>query len=575
MKKLLASKYWWIFVLVALVLVNYIASAIHVRYDLTQEKRYTLSQPTRELLQKLNDPVLITVFLKGEMPAGFRKLSNSADELLQEFKDLAKANIQVRFQKPGESLDDTARENFIVYLDSLGLSPTNVKVQVKAGEAQEERLVYPGALVSYQGKDIAIDLLKGQSAYGGTSSLNNAEALLEYKFANAIQKLTADTVTLIGYLIGNGQPLTYNVYDLIENTLRPNYEFDFIPIDSFSSIPPDFDAIVIVKPTAQFTAQQKLKIDQYIMQGGKVVWMIDNLYAEMDSLMRKQSDFIAFDRGLNLDDQLFKYGVRINKDLVQDLQSDQIPQVVGNYGGQPQIELVTWPYFPLLIPNNNHPISKNLDNVLSIFPNSVDTITTSGIKKTILLTTSANARSLSTPAIVSFNSLKTQEDMKTFTQKNIPIAVLLEGNFTSLYSNRFSAVMADTSSAISLTGRKPRTFNRPFLATSPANKMIVVSDADLVVNVVTQKEGLKPMGFNQFTQRQYANKDFFLNCLEYLVNPSGILEARSKDLTLRLLDPKKVEEEKTKWQVINIGVPVILIVIFGFIYQAMRRRKYL
>lgn len=509
MKKLLASKYWWIFLLLALVVVNYVASIIHIRYDLTQEKRYTLTQPTKQLLLNLNDPVLITIFLKGDMPAGFRKLSNSTGELLQEFKEWGKTNIQYRFQKPGEDLNDTAKTNFIVYLDSLGLSPTNVKVQVKAGEAQEERLVYPGALLSYQGKEVAIDLLKGQSAYGGTNSLNNAEALLEYKFASAIQKLTTDTVPLIGYLIGNGEPLTYNVFDLIEKTLKPIYRFGFLPIDSVNFIPPDFDAVVIVKPTQKFNDQQKLKLDQYIMHGGKVIWMIDNLYAEMDSLMRKQSDFVAFDRGLNLDDQLFKYGVRINKDLVQDLQSDQIPQVVGNYGGQPQIELVAWPYFPLLIPGNLHPISKNLDNVLSIFPNSMDTIRTGNVKKTILLTTSANARSLSTPAIVSLNSLKTEEDMKTFNQKNIPVAVLLEGNFASLYSNRFSAVIADTSSRNVVTGEKPRLFNQPFVALSPSTRMIIVSDADIVANVVTQNEGPKPMGFNQFTQRQYANKDFF------------------------------------------------------------------
>lgn len=567
MKNLLASKYWWIVVLIALVAINYLASLFHVRFDLTQEKRYTLTQPTKKLLQGLNDPVSITVFLEGDMPAGFKKLSNSTGELLQEFKEWGKANIQYRFQKPGEGMDDTARTNFIIYLDSLGLSPTNVKVQAKAGESQEERLVYPGALINYQGRQTAIDLLKGQSAFGGTNSLNNAEALLEYKFANAIQKLTTDSVPLVGYLIGNGEPLTYNVYDLIENTLKPNYRFDFIPIDSFAFIPKEFDAVLIVKPTQSFTDQQKLKIDQYIMHGGKTIWMIDNLYAEMDSLRRKQSDFVAFDRGLNLDDQLFKYGVRINKDLVQDLQSDQIPQVVGNYGGQPQIELVGWPYFPLLTPSAHHPISKNLDNVLSIFPNSVDTIKTADTKKTVLLSTSANSRRLSTPAIVSFNSLKTEEDMKTFNQPHIPIAVLLEGRFSSLYANRFSAITANQE-----TGARP--FNQPFTPFSSSNRMIVISDADLVANVVSPKDGPKPMGFNQFTERQYANRDFFLNCVEYLVNPSGILEARSKDLTLRLLDPKKVEDNKTTWLFVNIGIPIILILVFGFIYQALRRRRY-
>jgi gliding-associated putative ABC transporter substrate-binding component GldG len=565
MNKLVASKYWWIYMLVALIALNYLASIIHFRIDLTQEKRYTLSQPTKKLLQGLNDAVNITVFLKGDMPAGFKKLSNSTEELLQEFKELGKANIVYQFRKPGDGLDDTARTNFIIHLDSLGLSPTNVKIQAKAGEAQEERLVYPGALISYQGRETAIDLLKGQSAYGGSNSLNNAEALLEYKFANAIQKITTDTVPLIGYLIGNGQPLTYNVFDLIQHTLKPNYRFDFVSIDKENVIPLDFDALVIVKPTEKFSDQQKLKIDQYIMNAGKVIWMIDNLYAEMDSLRRKQSDFIAFDRGLNLDDLLFKYGVRINKDLVQDLQCDKIAQVIGDYGGQPQIELVSWPYFPLLNPYSDHPISKNLDNVLSIFPNSVDTIKTPDVSKTILLSTSENSRTLSTPAIVSFNSLKTEEDMKTFNRSKIPVAVLLEGKFRSLYANRISAAIADTLSKL---------YGQPFQAISPDNKMIVISDADLIANVVTPNEGPQSMGYNQFTQRTYANKDFFLNCLEYLVNPSGILETRSKDFALRLLDPRKVEEGRTKWQLLNIAIPIILIVLFGLIYQVLRRKKY-
>lgn len=568
MNKLLLSKYWWIYILIALIAINFLGSQLHFRVDLTQEKRYTLSQPTKQLLKRLNDPVSITVFLKGDMPAGFKKLSNSTEELLQEFKEWGKTNIQFRFQKPGEDLNDTARTNFIRHLADLGLNPTNVKVQTKAGESQEERLVYPGALISYQGRETAIDLLKGQSAYGREKSLNNAEALLEYKFANAIQKLTADSIPLIGYLVGNGEPLTYNVFDLIGNTLKPNYRFDFVPIDKVNVIPLDFNAIVIVKPTQKFTDEQKLKIDQYIMYGGKVIWMIDNLYAEMDSLMRKQSDFIAFDRGINLDDQLFKYGARINKDLLQDLQSDQIPQVVGNYGGQPQIELVSWPYFPLLSPNNEHSITKNLDYVLSIFPNSMDTVKAPGITKTVLLSTSSNARSLSTPAIVSFNSLKTEEDMKTFNQKNIPVAILLEGKFSSLYANRISSALADTLAKV---------YGQPFLASSKSdNKMIIVSDADIVMNVVTQSRDPEktPMGWNQFTQRTYANKDFFLNSVEYLVNSSGILEARSKDFTLRLLDPKKVEESKTTWQLINIGTPVVLIMIFGFIYQALRRKKF-
>lgn len=560
------NKYWWIGLLLIIVAINYLASFIHFRVDLTAEKRYTLSAPTKNLLNNLGDRIGIDVFLAGDMPADFRNLSNNAEELLQEFKEYGKNNIQYRFIKPGVGLKDTARENFLTYLDSLGIHPTNVKVQIKAGESQEERLVYPAALVRYKDKVQAIDLLQGQDMSGGIQSLNKAAALLEYKFSNAIQKLIQEKPAVIGYLAGNGEPLSYNVYDLIERTLRPNYGFGFIPIDSVPVIPLDFDAVIIVKPTIAFSDQQKLKLDQYIMHGGKVIWMIDNLYAEMDSLLRKQSDFVAFDRGLNLDDQLFKYGVRINKDLVQDLQCDKLPLAVGNFGDQPQMQLVPWFYFPLLSSYSDNPISKNLNNVLSIFPNSIDTVEAEGIKKTILLASSDNSRALTTPAIVSLNSVQTEEDFKTFNKKNLPVAVLLEGKFSSLYANRLSVATMDSLKNI---------HQQPFLREAEMpNKMIVISDADIAANVVTQNEGPLAMGTNQFTKTQYANKDFIINCIEYLTNASGILSARGKTLTLRLLDTAKVEEEKTKWQVINVGVPVLLILGFAFIYQGLRNKKY-
>ncbi|RZL20133.1 MAG: gliding motility-associated ABC transporter substrate-binding protein GldG, partial [Pedobacter sp.] len=369
--------------------------------------------------RNLSDRVSITFFLDGEMPAPFKKLSNETKELLQEFRELGKSNIQLKFSRPGEGMDDTSRINFINYLtDSLNLKPTNVQVQAGAGESQEERLVYPGALISYQDIEVAINLLDGQSMEGGYQTLNNAEALLEYRFANAIQKITTDKIPVIGYLLGNGEPQSYNVYDLVTNVLKPVYGFGWAPIDSFPAVPKEFDAIIIVKPTIAFTDDQKLKIDQYVMNGGKVIWMVDQLWAEMDSLSRSQSDFVAFDRGLNLDDILFKYGVRINQDLVQDIKCDKLPQVVGNFGDKPQVELVPWPYFPLLSSYSGHPISKNLDDVLSIFPNSIDTVSAEGIKKTVLLATSSASRSLATPAIVTLNSAKTREEVSSFNKKN-------------------------------------------------------------------------------------------------------------------------------------------------------------
>jgi ABC-2 type transport system permease protein len=560
------NKLWWLYVLIGVVAINYVASLIHYRLDLTSEKRFTLSEPTKRLLHNIDDRVIIDVFLAGDLPADFRNLRNDAEELLQEFRETAGNSLSFRFRRPGEGMGENERQQFLLSLDSLGIRPTNVRVQTKAGESQEERLVYPAALVTYKDQVVPIDLLQGQDMSGGLQTLNAASALLEYKFANAIQKLTRERAAVVGYLTGNGEPLSYNVYDLVERTLRPNYGFGFVPIDSVPVIPPEFDAIIIMKPSTAFTDRQKLKIDQYIMHGGKVFWMIDNLYAEMDSLMRTQSDFVAFDRGLDLTDQLFRYGVRINQDLIQDLQCDRLPLAVGNFGDQPQLQLVPWPYFPLLSSYSNHPISHNLNTVLSIFPNSLDTVEAEGIRKSVLLATSANSRRLSTPAIVSLNSVKTEDDIKTFNQQHIPIAVLLEGRFTSFFANRISGALSD-----SLTN----VYKQPFLAsTADENKMIVVADADIASNVVTQNEGPLQMGTNQFTKVQYANKDFILNSIEYLTNPSGILSTRNKSFALRLLDPAKLENNKILWQGINVGAPVVLILLFALVFQAIRNKKY-
>ncbi len=516
------------------------------------------------MLRGLDAPVNITLFLAGEMPAGFKKLANSASELIQEFNDVSSNQIFFKAEKPGEGLPDTLLNAFVDSLHRMGLNPMNVKAQTREGEGQEERYIYPGALISYKGNVTAVDFLQGQSAVNGINSLNNAEALLEYKLAGGINNVIRDTVPLIGYLAGNGQSLSYNVFDL-NNTLKNSFNFRILPIDAVASIPPVFSAILIVKPTIRFTDDQKLKIDQYIMNGGKVIWMIDHLYAEFDSLQRAQNEFIAFDRDLNLQDQLFKYGVRINTDLVQSLNCDVVPSVIGSMGGKPQIELVQWPYFPLLSNTTGHPVAKNLDYIVAQFPSSIDTVKAPGIKKTALLATSSESRIISSPARVSWQSVQNEEDIKSFTKSDIPVAVLLEGKFSSLFTNMISAAQRD-----SLAARK-----QPFIAGSTSdNKMIVISDGDIAMNAVTQKEGPLPMGKNMYTGYQYANKEFIFNCIEYLTDNSGILQSRSKDFTLRLLDKKKVDEQKTMWQVINIIVPVSVIVLFGVVYQVIRKRKY-
>lgn len=566
MKKLWISPYRWIYVIVGLILINWIASRWHARLDLTAEKRYTISAATRELLQSLDEPVTLTVLLDGDLPAGFKKLAGSTRDMLQEFREISGNNIQFFFRQPGQGMNDTLKANLIDSLQSMGINPTNVRARTKEGEAEEQRLVYPGVVVEYKDRVLGVDLLQGQSSIDGINSLNNAEALLEYKLAGTIDKIRRDKVPVVAYLTGNGQPQSYEVYDLIEKTLKPNYGFSILPVDSVPVIPDVFDALLIVKPLTGFDDAQKLKIDQYIMGGGKVIWMIDKLYASLDSLQRSQGSFIAFEMGLNLDDLLFKYGVRINADLVQDLNCTQIPLAVGSMGGRPQMQLMPWVYFPLLSAPNDNPVSKNLDYVLAQFPQSVDTVKAEGIKKTVLLASSVNARILNTPAKVELNSVKNEEDLQTFTQIHVPVAVLLEGKFSSLFTNRISSATKDSLSNLYKTPFRP--------SVNGNNKMIVISDGDLVTNFVSQEKGPLQMGENPFTHYQYANKAFFLNCMEYLVGNPGILETRGKDYTLRLLDKKKVDESRSFWQALNIILPVALVILFGLVYAVVNRRRY-
>lgn len=566
MKKLLQSRYSWVYVVAALVFINLFAGRWHTRIDLTAEKRYTLSKATHKLLQSLNEPVNVTVLLDGDMPAGFKKLAGSARDMLQEFREISQNQVRFLFRQPGLGLNDSLKSALIDSLHRMGINPTNVRARIKEGQGEEQRLVYSGVIVEYEGRSLGVDLLQGQSSVDGLHSLNNAEALLEYKLAGAIDKIKRDKIPVVGYLTGNGQPQNYEVYDLIEKAVKPNYGFSILPIDSVGVIPAVFDALLIVKPTSAFSEAQKLKIDQFVMRGGKLVWAIDRLYASLDSLMRSQGNFIAFEMGLNLDDLLFKYGVRINPDLVQDLNCTQIPLTVGAVGNRPQIQLMPWVYFPLLTSPNDNPISNNLDYVLSQFPQSMDTVKAEGISKTVLLASSFNTKISNTPAKVELNSVKNEEDMKTFSQSEAPVAVLLEGRFNSLFTNRLSSAIKDSLSDF---------YKSPFRAESDSStKMIVISDADVLTNFVSQEKGPLQMGENPFTHYTYANREFFLNSMEYLVGNPGILQTRAKDYTLRLLDQKKIDESRSAWLIMNLILPIVLILIFGLIYTAIIRRRY-
>jgi len=554
-----------ILVIAILVGVNILAMYVHTRWDLTAEKRFTLTPSTRQLLKGLDSTVTIEVFLKGDYPASFRQLAQSTQEMLEEFREVGGNRVQFSFQNPGQGMNDSDRLAFQQSLAEQGIMPFNMQVQEDANQGYSEKLIFPGALVHYGSKTIGINLLKNQGGQDPMQTMNSSEALLEFQFANAIYQLKQPHLPLVGYMLGHHELLGAEVLDAL-TSMQSSYLLDTITLQYVSHIPQDFAAIVFAKPIDRFSDEDKLKIDQYVMNGGKVLWFVDELNVGMDSL-QKHDTYVAMDRDLNLEDILFRYGVRINQDLIQDLQCDRLPQVVGHVGDKPQFDLLPFPYFPLLSPSGAHPIVKNMDLVLSHFASSIDTVKGGEISKTVLLSSSANSKKERAPVQLSWNDLRVKPNPRQFRDHDLPVAVLLEGQFTSLFRNRLSV---DEQQLIAQVTRKP------FKEHSDAiNKMIVVSDGDLITNAISQKNGPMQMGVNLFDPSMvYANKEFLLNSLGYLTNNSGIMEARNKELTLRLLDAEKIKQNKSMWQAICVIVPVLLILLFRVIFQFIRQRKF-
>jgi ABC-2 type transport system permease protein len=456
-KKLLNNRFWWVGLIIAFALVIYLASFVHYRADLTQEKRFSLSKPTKDLLENLDSTVEIDVFLTGNLPADYKKLSISVQELLDEFKDRARGNVIIKVAKPEIKLADTVKyrndslynlsteewTDYLQYITIRQLQSVNVVFDEESlykyntKEIEFDQLIIPSALVKYgKRKPFGIDLRSSKKIFKNydvtndvpqedvEATRNAAEALFEFKFANAIDKLTRKNVPIIAYLVGNGEPTDLTVNDLGES-LRNEYRLAVLNLDSIYPDASQINALLIVKPKEAFTDADKLKIDQYIMNGGTVYWFIDKIYAELDSIMRSQAQFVSFDRNLNLDDLLFKYGVRINSDLVQDLNCSKIPLVTGqNPDGSPKMQRIPWPYYPFVTGQTDNPISKNLDRVLPIFPSSIDTVKSPGVKKTILLASDTNSRVIASPALVDIKEVLSV-DLRAFNKAHIPIAVLL------------------------------------------------------------------------------------------------------------------------------------------------------
>ena len=578
MKEIKSSKasqsLWQLLVVIAIiVVVNILSSYLFTRFDLTNEKRYTLSNETRELIKNTNDIIYFRVFLEGEFPAGFKRLKRETQELLDEFRAYNK-NISYEFINPSASEDQKERNDTYQILMQQGLSPTNLQVKTKNG--MEQQVIFPGALVTYRNKEIAIDLLDAQMNVPPEAVLNNSVNNLEFKLSNAIRKITQIKKPAIAFIEGHGELNDQDTYDLTQS-LKEDYVVDRISINSQLNalvnrslidsarmeweITPKYAAIIIAQPDSMFTGKDRFIIDQYLMYGGKILWFIDPVFASMDSTQFSGST-VAIEKKLDLQSQLFTYGVRLNNNLIMDLSAASIPIRTGQMGNQPQIEFFPWFYFPVVTPVTTHPIAKNLNAIKTQFVSSLDTLSTKGVKKTILLSTSPYSRIEDIPAMISLSILNQQLDTKRYTTPPQAIAVLLEGRFLSDFRNRIPPEIIND---------KGIGFREESIPTA----MLVVSDGDLIRNQFHIPQGYPlPLGYDQYTGETFGNKDFVLNAINYLTEGPGLISVRSRESKLRMLDRSKINENKLQWQLLNVLAPLLLIIIVGVIIVFIRKRKY-
>lgn len=551
-----------IIALAIILVANYISSNAYFRLDLTADKRYTLSEPTHEILDSLDDIVYIKIFLDGEMPIGFQRMQKSIYELLDEFRVIAGSNIQYQFINPSESADESARNAMYQDLYERGLNPTNVKDRDTEGGVAE-KILFPGAIITYKEKETPINLLVNNPGFSAEENLNQSIQSLEYEFINAISKLTVKERKRIAFIEGQGELNEYYTGD-ITRALNEYYDIDRVTIKEYVNILEPYDAIIIAGPTKKYSEKSKFIVDQYIMNGGKVLWFIESVQVSMDSLSNGGATF-ALMNDVNLRDQLFKYGVRVNPNVIQDVQCAVIPVNTAVSGSQPKFAPAPWLYFPLLAAPGNNPITSNLNMIKSEFPASIDTVgNNSNVRKKIILRSSSSSRVLNVPLLVSLREVREQIDPRMFNQPNNPIAVILQGEFESVFRNRLINGYTQ--------GQK---FD--FKEKSESTKMIVVSDADIIRNDIRQRADgtfITPLGYDRYTKQTYGNKEFVMNAVHYLIDESGILDMRSREFKLRLLDKSKILEERFRWQIINVVLPVLFILLFAVIFTYLRKRKY-
>ncbi|HQB48115.1 MAG TPA: gliding motility-associated ABC transporter substrate-binding protein GldG [Bacteroidales bacterium] len=560
--------------LLIIVLINIIGTYLYFRLDLTAEKRYTLSPATKKLLGNVDDLVFFRIFLYGDYPAGFKRLERETRDMLNEFRAYNK-NIEFKFVNPSESQDGQEREKIFRQLMEKGLEPTDLQVRTKEGTSQ--KIIFPGALVSFQGREVPLSLLTSRRGTPPDEILNNSIENLEFVLADAIRRLVSKNRPRIAFIEGHGElnnhetadaRVALNEYYVAERVIldgKLNALTDRVSSDSASTIVRNkYEAIIIAKPDSAFSEKDKFIIDQYIMRGGKVFWLIDPVQASMDSL-QLSNQTMGLSRELNLTDMFFKYGFRINNELVMDLSALSIPVKTGQIGNEPKFDFFPWHFFPIITPQINDHIVRNLNAIKTEFVSTIDFVQSEKLlKKDVLLHSSKYSRTVRTPLVITLDILGQKVDERLYNKEYLPIAVKIEGEFESLYKNRIPAEISEDKDI-------------DFRETSKSTKMVIVADGDVIRNQLQFSQGNYiplPLGYDRYTGQQFGNKDFVLNVMNYLTEDSSLISIRSRELKLRLLDKTRAEAHRIFWQLFNIGVPIILVLIFGIIQVTIRKNIY-
>ena len=535
-------------VLLGLIILNFINQSFYKRFDLTQDKRYTLSNTTNKIISKVDKTLFVTVFLEGDFPSEFKRLQVETRQFLEELA-AENSNIKINFENPNNQREELIKR---------GMMPSQLTVE-EDGKLSEA-IIFPWAEVVFGKKSTIVSLLPNAIVASQEEQLQKAVENLEYSFANAINSIIQKKQKRVAVITGNGELHDLYQYSYLSEVAK-KYRLAKFTLDSVAKNPQQtlqdltsLDLAIIAKPTQKFTEKEKFTLDQYIANGGKTLWMIDNVQADQDSLFN-QEKMLAYPRDLNLTDLLFTYGVRINTSLVKDLYAAKIKLATGTIGNQPQFQNLDWFFHPLVGGNPNHTITKNVLPVRLQFANQIDTLK-NNIKKTPLLVSSVLTQKIGTPSFIELQSIAEEPVEKDYVGGNQLFAVLLEGDFNSAYKNRV----------------KPFNTNL-FKENATNNKMIVIADGDVGKNQILKGKPYD-LSRDKWTNQQFGNKDFLLNAVDYLLDDSGLVDLRNKTLKISILDKQKAFKERNFWQFLNVILPLVLLAVFGFIFSYLRKRKY-